>query len=93
VVERLIARQQKAYSRERNIGSVLINLLNLMSHAKKEQTCQPHTLHRLQEGFQLLHQHHLQTVQFWGILQAVGLFVFRNNETYLLLQGHMKEKI
>jgi hypothetical protein len=96
-MERLIGRQQKAYSRERNIGSVLINLLNLMSHAKKEQTCQPHTLHRLQEGFQLnrplLHQHHLQTVQFWGILQAVGLFVFRNNETYLLLHGHMEEKI
>ena len=37
VMEGLIGRQQKAYSTERNIGSVLINLLYLMNHSKQKR--------------------------------------------------------
>ena len=42
VIEDVIGVQQKAYSQDRNIGSVLINLLNLMNEAnkKKMNSCQ-----------------------------------------------------
>ena len=37
VIEKVIGRQQKAYSRIKNIGSVLINLLNTMNYANKRK--------------------------------------------------------
>ena len=36
-MEQVIRKQQKAYSRTRNIGSVLINLLNMMQKSKQER--------------------------------------------------------
>ena len=36
-MEGLIGRQQKAYSTERNIGSVLINLLNMINYSKQKR--------------------------------------------------------
>ena len=35
-VNRIIGRQQKVYITQNNIGSVILNLLNLMKHVKKE---------------------------------------------------------
>ena len=37
VIEKVIGRQQKAYLRVKNIGSVLINLLNTMNYANKRK--------------------------------------------------------
>ena len=37
VREKVIGRQQKAYSRTRNIGSVLINFLNIIQNSKHER--------------------------------------------------------
>ena len=37
VIEKVIGVQQKAYSQERNIGSVLLNLMNLMDEANKRK--------------------------------------------------------
>ena len=38
VIENIIGVQQKAYSQERNIGSVMINLLNLMDEVNRKKT-------------------------------------------------------
>ena len=37
VMPKLIGVQQKAYSRERNIGSILLNLVNMMDHVNKNK--------------------------------------------------------
>ena len=36
-VNRIIGRQQKAYITQNNIGSAILNLLNLMKHVKQER--------------------------------------------------------
>ena len=37
VMEKIIGPQQKAYSSTRNIGSILLNLLNMMDHVNKKK--------------------------------------------------------
>ena len=36
-IESIIGRQQKAYIKNNNIGSVILNLINIMSHVKKKK--------------------------------------------------------
>ena len=36
-MEKIIGPQQKAYSSQRNIGSILLNLLNMMDHVNKKK--------------------------------------------------------
>ena len=37
MMPKIIGAQQKAYSRERNIGSILLNLMNMMDHVNKKK--------------------------------------------------------
>ena len=36
MMPKIIGAQQKAYSRERKIGSILLNLMNMMDHVNKK---------------------------------------------------------
>jgi retron-type reverse transcriptase len=97
VIEGVIGVQQKAYSKERNIGSVLINLLNLMDEANRKKMNSLILSIDFKKAFDSIDHRFINsclTILNFGenFKKWVQLF-FKNRETYLLLDGHMGEKI
>ena len=96
-VNRLIGRQQKAYITQNNIGSVILNLLNLMKHVKKERKDALILLIDFKKAFDSInHKFIKNTLSIYGfgtdIISWVDLF-FGEREAQILLGGHMTEKI
>ena len=96
-VNRLIGRQQKAYITQNNIGSVILNLLNLMKHVKKERKNALILLIDFKKAFDSInHKFIKNTLSIYGfgndIISWVDLF-FGEREAQILLGGHMTEKI
>ena len=97
VMEKVIGRQQKAYSRTRNIGSVLINLLNIMQKSKQERMANLILCIDFKKAFDSIdHTFINSTLKLLNFAPSfrkwVSLF-FNDRETYLLINGHMEEKI
>ena len=97
VIENVIGIQQKAYSKERNIGSVMINLLNLMDDVnKKKMNCLILSIDFKKAFDSIDHKFIdscLELLNFGPQFRRwVNLF-FKNRETYLLMDGHLSEKI
>merc|ERR1711940_205788 len=97
VMEKVIGRQQKAYSRTRNIGSVLYNLMNIMQKSKQERMANLILCIDFKKAFDSIDHifinSTLKLLNFGeSFRQWVKLF-FNNRETYLVINGHMEEKI
>lgn len=97
VMEKVIGRQQKAYSRVKNIGSVLINLLNVIDDAnKKKMACLILCIDFKKAFDSLSHtfiSNSLELLNFGpSFIKWVMLF-FRDRWTYILLQGFLSDKI
>ena len=97
VMEQVIGRQQKAYSRTRNIGSVLINLLNMMQKSKQERMANLILCIDFKKAFDSIdHTFINSTLKLFNVgpsfREWVRLF-FNDRETYLRINGHMEEKI
>ena len=97
VMEGVIGRQQKAYSSERNIGSVLINLLNMMQLSKQRRMANLILCIDFKKAFDSIDHTFinstLKILNFGTSFRKWVLLFFQKRETYLLLQGHMEEKI
>ena len=97
VIEKVIGVQQKAYSQERNIGSVLLNLMNLMDEAnKKKINCLILSID-FKKAFDSIEHSFINSclhlLNFGDDFKKWVQLFFQNRETYLLLDGHMGEKI
>jgi hypothetical protein len=96
-MEGVIGRQHKAYSSERNIGSVLINLLNMMLLSKQRRTANIILCIDFKKAFNSFDHTFinstLKILNFGVTFRKWVLVFFQKRETYLLLQGHMEEKI
>ena len=97
VIEKVIGVQQKAYSQERNIGSVLLNLMNLMDEAnKKKINCLILSID-FKKAFDSIEHSFINScltlLNFGDDFKKWVQLFFKNRETYLLLDGHMGEKI
>ena len=96
-VNKLIGRQQKAYITQNNIGSVILNLINMMKHVKKEKKNALILLIDFKKAFDSIsHTFIKNTLSIYGfgdnIISWVSLF-FEDREATILLGGHMSEKI
>ena len=96
-MESLIGRLQKAYSTERNIGSVLINLLNMMQLSKQKRMANLILCIDFKKVFRSIDhtfiKSTLKLLNFGDTFRNWVLLFFQKRETCLLLpllQGHME---
>ena len=96
-MEQVIGKQQKAYSRTRNIGSVLINLLNMMQKSKQERMANLILCIDFKKAFDSIDHTFinstLKLLNFGPSFRKWVSLFFNERETYLLINGHMEEKI
>lgn len=97
VMEKIIGRQQKAYSRERNIGSILLNLLNLMDNVNKKKKESLILLVDFKKAFDSINtkliDSALKVFNFGESFRKWVTLLFTGRKTYLLLHGFLGEAI
>lgn len=97
VIEGVIGVQQKAYSQARNIGSILINLLNLMDEANKRKMNSLILSIDFKKAFDSIDHMFINScltlLNFGQNFKNWVQIFFQSRETYLLLDGHMGVKI
>ena len=62
-VNQIIGKQQKAYIKTNNIGSIILNLLNMIKHVTEKKKISPYTTHRFSQSFRQ-HRSHLPSKHF-----------------------------
>ena len=97
VINKVIGRQQKAYSRVKNMGSVLINLLNTINYANKRKLESLILSINFHKAFDSIDHRYmnimLEILNFGPEFQKwVNLF-FNDRWTYIILQGFLSNKI
>ena len=97
VINKVIGRQQKAYSREKNITSVLLNVINMIEEAVKSKRSALLIAIDFKKAFDSINHSFidtcLKTFNFGPSFRAWVKLFFNNRETYLLMHGYMEEKI
>ena len=97
VYEKVIGKEQKAYSKMRNIGSVLINLLNAMSFVNKRKIETLIVALDFQKAFDSINTQFidsaLKTFNFGEDFRKWVKLMFTNRGTYLLLDGYLGDRI
>ena len=97
VINKVIGRQQKAYSREKNITSVLLNVINMIEEAVKSRKSALLIAIDFRKAFDSINHSFidtcLETFNFGPSFRAWVKLFFNNRETYLLMHGYMEEKI
>ena len=96
-VESIIGRQQKAYIKHNNIGSCIINLINLIQHTIKNKKSGLILLIDFRKAFDSIShtfiRNTLQTLGFGpDIITWISTFL-KNREAQILLGGHLTECI
>ena len=96
VIENVIGVQQKAYSQEWNIGSVMIDLLNLMDEVDRKKTSCLILSIDFKKAFDSVDHRFidssLELLNFGPDFRRwVNLF-FKDRETYLMMDGFIGEK-
>ena len=96
-VEHIVGQQQKAYVASNNIGSCILNLINMMSHVNKIKKQTLILLIDFKKAFDSLDHKFLNTAlkkMGFGpdIIEWVRLF-FNEREAYILMGGHLTDKI
>ena len=96
-VERIIGRQQKAYIKHNNIGSCIINLINLIEHTIKSKKSGLILLIDFRKAFDSIsHTFIHNTLKTFGfgpdIITWISTFL-KNRDAQILLGGHLTECI
>ena len=96
-VESIIGRQQKAYIKSNNIGSVILNLVNMIKHINAKKKAALILLIDFRKAFDSLdHTFMHNTLALMGfgpdIISWIKLF-FKNRDAQILMGGHLTEKI
>ena len=96
-VTSIIGRQQKAYIRTNNIGSVLLNLINLIKHMTDKKKAGLILLINFKKAFDSIDHtfmHNALSLLGFGpdIIGWIRLF-FTNRDAQILMGGHMSDKI
>ena len=96
-VERIIGRQQKAYIKHNNIGSCIINLINLIEHTIKNKKSGLILLIDFRKAFDSISHtfihNTLKTLGFGpDIITWISTFL-KNRDAQILLGGHLTECI
>ena len=96
-IETIIGRQQKAYLKSNNIGSVIINLINMMKHVslkKKDALILCIDFRKAFDSLDYTFMHNTLSLLGFGpdIITWIKLF-FTNRDAQILMGGHMSEKI
>ena len=97
VINKVIGRHQKAYSREKNITSVLLNIINMIDEAGKSKRSALLIAIDFRKAFDSINHSFidtcLDTLNFGPSFRSWVKLFFNNRETYLLMHGYMEEKI
>ena len=96
-VESILGKQQKAYINKNNIGSCIVNLVNMMHHVNKAKKLALILLIDFKKAFDSIDLSFMETVlktMGFGkyIREWIRLF-FSGREAYILMGGHLTEKI
>ena len=97
VIDKVVGRNQKAYSSKKNITSVLLNVINMIHTTTREKRSALMVANDFRKAFDSINHSFidtcLKTLNFGeGFRKWVQLF-FGDRETYLMMNGFMEEKI
>ena len=97
VIDKVVGRNQKAYSSKKNITSVLLNVINMIHTTTREKRSALMVAIDFRKAFDSINHSLidtcLKTLNFGeGFRKWVQLF-FGDRETYLMMNGFMEEKI
>ena len=97
VMEKVIGRQQKAYSRKKNITSVLLNIINMIHSSKSSKRSSLIIAVDFRKAFDSLNHSFIDTcleaLNFGPSFRSWVKLFFNDRVTYLLMNGFMEEKI
>ena len=97
VINKVIGRQQKAYSKVKNITSVLLNIINMIDQAGKTKRSGLLVAIDFKKAFDSINLNFidscLETFGFGPSFRKWVKLFFNGRETYLLMNGYMDEKI
>merc|ERR1711891_118800 len=97
VLSRLIGIEQKAYLSENNIGSVIINIINMIDFCNKKQKEALILLVDFQKAFDsITHNFIDNTLKIFGFGESIRKWVrlfFNKREATILLGGHLSKRI
>ena len=93
VINKVIGRQQKAYSKVKNITSVLLNVINMIEEAGKSKRSALLVAIDFRKAFDSINLNFidtcLETFNFGPSFRAWVKLFFNNRQTYLLMNGYM----
>ena len=97
VIEKVIGRQQKAYSRKKNITSVLLNIINMIHTSKSTKRSSLIIAVDFRKAFDSLNHSFIDTcldaLNFGPSFRSWVKLFFNDRATYLLMNGFMEDKI
>ena len=97
VIEKVIGRQQKAYSRKKNITSVLLNIINMIHTSRSTKRSALIIAVDFRKAFDSLNHSFIDTcleaLNFGPSFRSWVKLFFNDRVTYLLMNGFMEEKI
>ena len=97
VIEKVIGRQQKAYSRKKNITSVLLNVISMIHSSRASGRSGLIVAVDFKKAFDSLNHSFidscLEALNFGPSFRAWVRLFFNDRVTYLLMNGFMEEKI
>jgi len=97
VLARLIGKEQKAYLSENNIGSVVMNLINMIHFCNTKKKEALILLVDFQKAFDSINHEYIDKVlKLYGFGESIRRWVqlfFDKREAVILLGGHLSEKI
>ena len=97
VLARLIGKEQKAYLPENNIGSVIMNLINMIHFCNTKKKEAFILLVDFQKAFDSINHDYIDSVlKIYGFGESIRRWIrifFDKREAVILLGGHLSEKI
>merc|ERR1712002_59874 len=97
VLARLIGKEQKAYLPENNIGSVIMNLINMIHFCNTKKKEALILLVDFQKAFDSINHQYINSVlKMYGFGESIRKWIrifFNKREAVILLGGHLSEKI
>merc|ERR1711895_105069 len=97
VLARLIGKEQKAYLPENNIGSVIMNLINMIHFCNTKKKEAFILLVDFQKAFDSISHEYIDSVRkIYGFGESIRKWIrifFNKREAVILLGGHLSEKI
>ena len=96
-VESIVGKQQKAHINKNNIGSCIVNLVNIMHHVNKAKNLALILLIDFKKAFDSINHSFMESVLkklgFGKYIREWIRLFFSGREAYILMGGHRTEKI